>query len=76
MQTHKGGFRFRRPDGSSITPAPPDYCIDADAPALLRNHNAHRDMHIDHRTGVTQWDGVPMDNVQAVEGLLQAHGML
>lgn len=76
METHEGDLRFRRPDGSSITHAPPDCCVDVDAAALVRNHNSHRGMHIDHHTGVTKWDGVPMDNVQAVEGLLQAHRML
>jgi hypothetical protein len=41
---------------------------------LLVDVNRARDLRIDDRTGVSRWDGVPMDEAAAVEGVLAAGG--
>jgi len=72
----EGRFRFRRPDGKLLEETIPRKRIEGDAEAWLFERNRAHGLVIDHRTGVTKWDGWPMDHVQAVEGGLQAGGEL
>jgi len=47
-----------------------------DPATILRNRHDQRGIHIDAGTAVPHWDGLPMDDGMAVEGLLQASGKL
>ena len=71
-----GRLVFRRPDGTRIESSPPINTVNGCAQRALQHQHEARGIHIDATTGVTRWDGYPMDAVQAVEALLQAKGEL
>ena len=71
-----GAFRFLRPDGKPLDATIPRHRVDDCVQASLFDANRALGLAIDDRTGVTKWDGWPMDHAQAVEGGLQAGGEL
>jgi len=73
---HDGGgaFRFLRPNGQAIAAAAPHVAIDGCPRRRLVDSNLALGLRIDEETGVSLWDGVPMDEGMAVEGVLAAGG--
>ena len=71
-----GAFRFLRPGGRAIEAAAPRFARDGCARRRLVASNEALGLRIDERTGVSLWDGVPMDESMAVEGVLAAGGEL
>ena len=71
-----GAFRFLRPGGREIEAAAPRFAPDACPRRRLVASNEALGLRIDERTGVSLWDGVPMDESMAVEGVLAAGGEL
>ena len=77
---HEGGFTvertksrellFRRPHGVVIEPAPKRQRNVSDAIKSIRVKNDSEGLDITPDTGVTKWDGVPMDYHMAVDELL------
>jgi hypothetical protein len=86
---HEGGFdvkalhdhapgapaiHFYRPDGSRIDDMAPRHVIAACAQASLKQHNAQLGLAIGHDTAFPSWDGEPMDQAMAIDGMFSASG--
>jgi hypothetical protein len=69
-----GVFRFRRPDGQVLADTPPRYVVEGCPQRLLVAANVAHGLRITNKTGACRWDGVPMDEAQAVENALMAGG--
>jgi len=69
-----GAFRFLRPNGQAIAAAVPPVALDGCPRRRLVESNRALGLRIDEETGVSLWDGVPMDESMAVEGVLVAGG--
>ena len=67
-----GVFRFFRPDGQLLSDTPPRYMVEGCPQQLLVRSNLDHGLRIDGETGACRWDGVPMDEAQAVECALMA----
>ena len=67
-----GVFRFFRPDGQLLSDTPPRYVVEGCPQQLLEQSNRDHGLRIDSDTGACRWDGVPMDEAQAVECALMA----
>lgn len=72
----RGTFWFHRPDGQPIVQTPLCNAVHGDPAAILRNRHHQRGIHIDADTAVPRWDGLPMDDAMAVDGILQDSGKL
>ncbi|MFT5447613.1 MAG: hypothetical protein ACI9DC_002789 [Gammaproteobacteria bacterium] len=86
---HEGGFdvqalyehahgalaiHFFRPDGSRIDDAVPQHSIAACAEASIKQRNAQLGLAIDYDTAFPNWDGEPMDQAMAIDGMFIASG--
>ena len=86
---HEGGFgvqaahehafgalaiHFFRPDGSRIDDAVPQHRFAACAERSLKQRNAQLGLAIDSVTAFPDWDGEPMDNAMAIDGMFTASG--
>ena len=71
-----GVFRFHRRDGTVLEDTLPRVVAEGCPQQRLMHANRERGLAIDAHTGVTLWDGVPMDEAMAVEGMLAASGEL
>ena len=67
-----GVFRFTSPHGWALAESAPRITVDGCPQQALAAANRARGLRIDADTGVTRWDGVPMDESMAVEGVLEA----
>ena len=67
-----GVFRFFRPDRQPLSDTPPRYVVEGCPQQLLEQSNRDHGLRIDSDTGACRWDGVPMDEAQAVECALMA----
>jgi len=69
-----GAFRFLRPNGQTIVDTVPHVAMNGCPRRRLVESNEALGLRIDEETGVSLWDGVPMDEGMAVEGVLVAGG--
>jgi hypothetical protein len=86
---HEGGFdvqalhehafgafaiHFYRPDSSRIDDGVPQHRFAACAETSLKQRNAQLGLAIDSDTAFPNWDGEPMDNAMAIDGMFTASG--
>ena len=76
MHRRDGVFRFHRRDGTVLEDTLPRVVAEGCSQQLLMRANRERGLAINAHTGVTLWDGVPMDEAMAVEGMLAVSGEL
>ena len=73
-RTESNEFLFKRPDGQPIEAAYSPHSATPNPIGSLQKQNDSEGLHITSDTGVTKWDGVPMDYHMAVDELLVRRG--